>query len=100
MPVADGPEPLGQSGLAGVDLLAAADEAHDHGPALVPAHDVDQKLGLGFVKAFAAPLARQPRRQVVAVPRPLRLVEYGHSLVWGPADYVLVAKVVYVLYER
>ena len=43
-------DPFADSRLAGVDLLAAADEANDDGPVAVTVEARDEKLRLGLVE--------------------------------------------------
>ena len=69
--------------LAGVDLLALADEPDEDGPLVHPFTDTDQQLGFGTLNALL-------RVHVAGVPRPLCFVEHDdvfigllHTLIEG-----------------
>lgn len=74
----DRPSPLGQPRLARVDLLALADQRHDHRPARHPRHDLQHVPGLGGGQDGTATLRVPPR--LGGVPGTLGLVEHHHML--------------------
>lgn len=93
-------EPLGDSGLAGIDLLTAANQAEHHRPVDVAIHAGEQELGLRGIEFTLALLSRHERRCLLAVPRALRFIEDRHVLRRGlRVDHAVIAKVMDVLDE-
>jgi len=74
----DRAQPLGNAGLAGVDLLPVADQAHHHRPGGVAVEAGDQELRFREVEARLPALALHKARRLLAVPRALGLIEDGH----------------------
>lgn len=75
-----GGDPLADAGLAGVDLLTAADEADDDRPICVPIHARDQELGFGLVEIWLVLLAPHEETGWRAVPGTLCFIKQGHVI--------------------
>jgi hypothetical protein len=78
--------PRSQTSLAGIDLLAIADQRHDNCPVAVAPHDVEKERGL-------AGRATKLATTKCSAPRALRLIEYNDVLMrWHQAIDVVAQK--------
>jgi hypothetical protein len=98
---AHGIQPLAYAALTRVNLLSAADEAHDDGPVGMAVHVGDQEGGLGELEVWPVFAALHEVCRLRQVPGPLCFIEYRYVIHRrrGLVDEAGVAEVVNVLDE-
>src|SRR5262245_565615 len=94
-------EPSADACFASMDLLAAPDEANDHGPVGMTVHAPDQELRLRLREPAPALAAPHEVRGLLAIPCALSLIEDHDVVVWRSTLVAqsVVAEVVDILNE-